>query len=67
MATIVGEKTAGAMLSAAPFYLKDNYTLLIPLADYYTVGKKRLDKIGVEPDIKIDSDNALELVMQILK
>lgn len=67
LATIVGEKTAGAMLSAAPFYLKDNYTLLLPLADYYTVDKKRMDKIGVEPDIKINSDKALEYVMQILK
>ncbi len=67
LATIVGEKTAGAMLSAAPFYLKDNYSLLLPLADYYTVDKKRLDKIGVEPDIKIDSDKALEHVLKLLK
>lgn len=67
LATIVGEKTAGVMLSAAPFYLKDNYTLMLPLADYYTADKKRLDQIGVEPNIKIDSDKALEHVLKILK
>jgi hypothetical protein len=67
LATIVGEKTAGVMLSAAPFCLKDNYTLMLPLADYYTVDKLRLDQIGVEPNIKISSDKALEHVLKIIE
>ncbi len=66
IATIVGGRTAGVMLSAAPFYIKDNYTLLLPIADYYTADKKRLDQIGVEPDIKIAADKALEKVLEII-
>lgn len=66
LATIVGEKTAGAMLSSSPFYLKDNFTLILPLADYYTVDNKRLDLLGVEPDIPIAADNALEHVLKMV-
>jgi C-terminal processing protease CtpA/Prc len=66
LATIVGEKTAGAMLSATPFTLTDNYTLILPIADYYTADKLRLDQVGVEPDIEVASDKALEHVIGLI-
>ncbi|MCF8307695.1 MAG: S41 family peptidase [Bacteroidales bacterium] len=64
MATIVGEKTAGAMLSAVPLKITDKYYLFMPIADYYTNDGVRLEQKGVKPDIKIESQNALEYVRE---
>lgn len=66
IATIIGEKTAGAMLSATPIQVSDKYYIFLPIADYYTSDYKRLDQIGVEPDISIDSDKALDFVIENL-
>jgi len=65
-AIIVGEKTSGAMLSAEPFELFDGFKLFLPTADYFTSDGKRLDKIGVIPNIKIESKNSLEYVLNNL-
>lgn len=66
IATIVGEKTAGAMLAATLFRIKGSYQLYIPIADYYTPEKERLDQVGVEPDIKVSADKALDYVLEII-
>jgi hypothetical protein len=66
LATIVGEKTAGAMLSATLIQIKDNYFLFLPIADYYTADKRRLDQVGVEPDIAIPADKALERALELI-
>jgi len=66
MATIIGEKTAGAMLSATLIQIKDNYFLFLPIADYYTSDKRRLDQVGVEPDIETAADKALERALDLI-
>ncbi len=66
LATVVGEKTAGAMLSAAMFQIKDKYYIFLPIADYYTSDYKRLDQIGVTPSIIIDQQKALDYVLDNL-
>ncbi len=66
LGTIVGEKTAGAMLSGYEIKINDSFTLFMPLADYVTVTNQRLDKVGVKPDIKIRSDLALPFVLDSL-
>jgi len=43
-ATIIGEHTAGAMLSSNEFYLGNGITLRIPLNDYITYSGERIDK-----------------------
>lgn len=65
-ATVVGEKTAGAMLSAASFDVSGKYKLMIPIADFYTYDGLRLDQTGVKPNIKISSQKALDKVLQII-
>lgn len=67
IATIVGENTAGAMLAATLIPVKDNFCLFMAIADYYSPDKQRLDKVGVEPDIKIDADKALDKVLEMIK
>ncbi|MCB0807495.1 MAG: hypothetical protein KDC05_17005, partial [Bacteroidales bacterium] len=66
IATIVGEPTAGAMLSAAPVHVSGKYYLFMPIADYYTADGTRLDQQGVEPDIYVEPDKALPYVMNKL-
>lgn len=66
VATIVGERTAGAMLSAAIFIVEGKYKLFLPVADFYTFDGKRLDQAGVEPDISVEPDQALNYVLENL-
>jgi hypothetical protein len=64
-ATIVGEKTAGAMLSKIPFDIGNNFMLFLPTADYFTIDGKRLDKVGVIPDIDVNPILALDKVLEL--
>lgn len=66
-ATIVGERTAGAMMSAEPFNVAGGFTLFMPTADYFTADGKHLDRVGVEPDIEVPSDKALEKTLEIIR
>lgn len=66
LATVVGKKTAGAMLSAALFQVKNKYYIFLPIADYYTSDFIRLDQIGVTPNIMVDQEKALDYVIENL-
>lgn len=59
-ATIVGEKTAGAMLSGRYFKISPSLKLFVPVADYITGDGKKIDKVGVTPDVEIKSEEALQ-------
>lgn len=54
-ATLVGEPTAGAMLSSQHFDLADGWILAMPTADYLTPRGLRLEGRGVRPDIRASS------------
>ena len=62
-ATIIGEHTAGAMLSSNEFNLENGITLRIPLNDYITYSGERIDKSGIEPNIKVEPKKALEYTL----
>ncbi len=66
IATTIGAKTAGAMVSMEYFYF-ENLALTIPLLDYYTYDGKRLDKIGVTPNIICDPKDALDIALERIK
>lgn len=53
--TLVGEKTAGAMLPGSPFCLPDGALLYLAIADN-TVDGKSLEGNGVEPDVVVPLD-----------
>ncbi len=65
-ATIVGEKTGGAMLAASPFTVAGKYTIMLPIADFYTYDGVRLDQVGVSPDIEVKSGEALNKVLEMI-
>ena len=66
-AVIIGEKTAGAMLSGEKFSVGDEFFLTIPTADFYTSDGIRLDGVGVTPDIEVNPKDALEYVLKLPK
>ena len=63
LATIIGEKTAGAMLNGEKFKLPNGFLLYVPTADYYSSDGYRIDQHGVVPDIAVKSAEALETAL----
>ena len=62
-AQIIGETTAGQMLSANWFKVNKDISIFIPVNDYLTAEGTRLDQIGVKPHIEIDADKALQTAL----
>lgn len=52
-ATLVGEKTFGKGLVQAVRPLKDGSGMAVTIAKYYTPKGKNINKLGIEPDVKI--------------
>jgi hypothetical protein len=65
-ATIIGEKTAGAMLSASPFVVTGKYLVILPVGDFYTHDGVRLDRVGVEPNVNVKSAEAEQKALEII-
>lgn len=65
LATLVGETTAGKMLSSTVITVKDKWSLMLPIADYYTSDRFRIEQKGVSPNIKVKSKDALDYVLKI--
>jgi hypothetical protein len=70
-ATLIGRRTAGAMLSAAPVPLTGGWTLLLPIWDFRTAEGVRVEGRGVEPDITVKyaggEDADLAAALEFLK
>ncbi|MEQ9165852.1 MAG: S41 family peptidase [Fulvivirga sp.] len=65
-AIIIGEPTAGAMLSSNEFVFDEIFTLRIPLNDYITYSGDRIDMVGIAPDIEVKSDKALDYALKMI-
>jgi Peptidase family S41 len=66
LATLVGQKTAGAVLSAKVFNINEGFDFIIPQNDYISYGGYRIDKIGVVPDITIDKQDEVDYILNTL-
>lgn len=66
LGTVVGERTAGAMLNGEEFLLGGDWYITLPTAEYYAADGFRIDGAGVEPDVKVKSDRALDYVREKL-
>lgn len=66
IATVVGPKSAGNMLTGQTFKINDRYEVFLPIADYQTADGRRLDQIGVLPEHKVRSENTLDYVLKEL-
>jgi C-terminal processing protease CtpA/Prc len=70
-ATLIGRRTAGAMLSATPVALEGDWTLLLPVWDFRTAKGVKVEGKGVEPAIAVkyreDKDADIEAALAFLK
>ncbi len=65
-ATLVGETTAGRMLNSNFFPLPHDFTLRIPIADFYLSDGTRIDGIGVAPDVTVPDEDALNEALRLI-
>ena len=63
---VIGEPTAGQMLSQKPYDLPFGLQLYIPIADYYSVNTGRLEGHPIQPDINISADEALAHALKLI-
>lgn len=59
-ATLIGEKTAGQMLSQKPYDISGGFHLSLPIADYYSASGARIEGHGITPHINVPADTAME-------
>lgn len=52
VATLIGETTAGEMLSQSFFDVAEGFTISLPVADYYSLAHGRIEGAGVAVDIE---------------
>ena len=57
VATLIGRRTSGSMLSATTFSAGGGWTLLLPIWDFRTASGVRVEGEGVEPDIEVKHEN----------
>ena len=62
-AVVIGETTAGEMLSQKIYDIPGGLQLSLPIADYYSVASGRIEGAGVKPDIATEALQALEVVL----
>jgi len=71
VATLIGRRTAGAMLSANPVAVEGDWTLLLPVWDFRTAQGVRVEGKGVEPEIAVKyqegKDADVEAALSFLK
>jgi len=65
--TLIGERTAGEMLSQKMFDLPHAFQLSLPIAEYYSTRIGRIEGQGVEPDIAMDPRFAMDLAMALIQ
>ena len=59
LATIIGTKTAGKVLSAASVKVGAGYWLRLPFLAWYSWPQQLIEGVGVSPDIKVEPDPEL--------
>lgn len=60
---LVGEPSAGRMLSQAPHDLPEGLQLMLPVADYFSARSGRIEGHGLKPDIEVAADQAMQVAL----
>jgi hypothetical protein len=61
-ATLVGQRTAGALLTALPHPVGDGFIVTVPEADFIAADGTRIEGNGVEPDLRANGGEAMIVV-----
>jgi len=66
-ATLIGEVTAGQMLSQRVYDMPGGFQLYLPIADYYSLASGRIEGVGLTPDMQQDAETALETALGLAR
>ncbi|MCA0374528.1 MAG: S41 family peptidase [Gemmatimonadetes bacterium] len=64
---VLGERTAGQMLSQRMFDLIPGVQLSLPIADYYSARMGRIEGVGITPDVPVPAAVALDSALAMLR
>jgi carboxyl-terminal processing protease len=64
--TVIGEVTAGEMLSQKMYDLPYGFQLSVPIAEYYSTRMGKIEGKGVTPDIEIDQSVAVDVARMLI-
>jgi len=65
-AVLIGERTAGEMLSQTVFDVPGGLQLWLPVADYYSLANGRIEGQGVTPAIPADASDAMNIALELI-
>ncbi|RDV25176.1 hypothetical protein DXV75_11205 [Alteromonas aestuariivivens] len=65
-ATLIGETTAGEMLSQKMYDVAGGFQIFLPIADYYSVNSGRIEGNGVKPHISVPSTDAMDVALSTI-
>ncbi len=65
--TLIGEKTAGEVLTQSPFDTSEGFQAFIPVGDYYSLKNGRLEGTGIKPNVEVKSVEALEVAKRLAR
>lgn len=63
--TVIGERTAGQMLSQKPYDVANGMQLYVPIADYYSMNTGRLEGNPIQPNIEVHAEEAMEVALSL--
>ncbi len=66
IASLVGQKTAGAPVLIENLKINDEYDLVLPVTEFYNTEAKNLNKDGIEPDKVVSGEDALTYILKSL-
>jgi hypothetical protein len=65
--TLIGETTAGEMLSQKMYDLPHGFQLSLPIAEYYSHRIGKIEGKGVVPDIEINQSVSLDIALSMIE
>lgn len=65
-ATLIGEPTAGKMLSQTVFDIPGGFQLWLPIVDYHSLAYGRIEGTGVIPHLETTSGDALKIAIGLI-
>lgn len=66
-AVLVGEPTAGQMLSQKMYDIEGGFQLYLPIADYFSIRSGRIEGNGVSPTVWVEAEEALEKALSLAR
>ena len=64
-AVLVGQTTAGEMLTQKVFDLPQGLQVFLPIGDYYSLRSGRIEGVGVMPHVQSEADSAMAVALSL--